>query len=193
MDWAKITRATRGRAWLVTGALAYLGAVIPSIIRSAEGSIGDVLYTSADWLAACIIYFFLGAFFGHLLDWWIARKRAPKHPLWFWLTAALWAIGSIAVGIFAREGLISPTLAIFFPFAFGIFFTGSAFTLIAPWLVQTTLYGKLLLDLIYLTVFGAWLYLSEWTRRSRALVRVLLLVVFAVLFLGIAGCVRFLS
>jgi hypothetical protein len=178
-----------GRYWLILGALGFLAASLSSIVRSIEPtSLGDNLYMAVDWLAACIIYFFLAALIGFAIDRFLTRKQKKPVavPLWFWLTVIVWVGGSLLVAIMA-PGELSPVVLVVFPLAYGIFFPGIAFNMLFPAFVQKTLYGKLVLDILYLGVFGFWIYL-ETRERSVLARRVLLIVLFAVLLLGVVGC-----
>lgn len=192
--------ALRGKYWLIVGALSYVSAVIPSIIRMIEPmSALDFIYLTIDWFAACILYFFMGAMVGHLVDWSLAKKHKEKYkqPLWLWLTLSIWVTSSLLAAIVAKPWIV-PTSAeelylgwgsiIFFPLAYSIFFNGMAFNMLLPNFVQKTIYGKLLLDIIFLSFFGAWIYLTM-KNQAKIARRILLLVLFGILFLGMFGCV----
>lgn len=182
----------KGKYWLILGILSYLGTSISSIIRSlAQEPFLDNAYMVIEWLAACIPYFFFGAILGFMIDWIITKRRKEKIkvPLWFWLTLILWIGSTIIIGIFSRPGLLEPALIIFFPLAFGIFFVGSAFVLLTPDFIEKSLYGKIIFDLLYLGIFIAWLYLTIYKNKSWRITRkILLIILFFVLYLGFAGC-----
>jgi hypothetical protein len=186
-----------GKYWIILGILSYLGTSISSIIRSiTAGPFLDNLYMAIDWFAACIPYFFFGAILGFFIDWILSKKNKKKieFPLWFWLTLILW-IGSIAIiGIFSRPGLLGPILIVIFPLAFGIFFVGSAFVLLTPDVIEKSLYGKIIFDLLYLAIFGVWLYLIINKKKTLKMIRtILLIILFFIMFLGFGGCVRTLA
>ena len=184
-----------GRYWLVLGALGFLAASLSSIVRSLDGSgVGSNLYMAIDWFAACIIYFFLAALVGFAIDRFLTRKQKKPVavPLWFWLTVGLWVGGSLLVAIIA-PGELSPVLLVVFPLAYGIFFPSFAFSMLFPTFVERTLYGKIVLDFIYLGVFGWWLTLEVRADKRLILKRTLLGIVFAVLALGAVSCARMLG
>lgn len=187
----------RGKYWLILGLISYLGSSVSSIIRSlAPTTFSDNLYMTIDWFAACVPYFFYGALLGFIIDWIISKrnKEKTKFPLWFYLTLVLWIGSTIIIAIFSRSGLLEPALIIFFPLAFGIFFVGSAFVLLMPGFIEKSLYGKIVFDLIYLAIFGAWLYLSLNKAKTLKILRtILLIVLFFVMLLGFAGCVKTLT
>ncbi len=184
-------RRWKGRYWLVAGLLFYLGTSLSSIIRSIdEQSFGSHLYMAADWFAACVVYFFLGAIIGYGIDRYLLRneKKAAATPWWVWLTLLLWVLG-VGSALWWGAGKLSAIEISLFPLAFGIFFTGVAFQLFFPALVQTMFYGKLALDILFLGVFGVWLY-AECAQRWKILRRVLLLLVFLILITNMVRCAQ---
>lgn len=192
MEWKRLRQWTRGRWWLIVGMALYLVAALSSIVRSLSNTgFGDNLYMAVDWLTACIIYFFLGGLFGFGVDWLLSRRRPLSVPLWFWLTIALWAGGALIVAV-TNEKELSTALILFFPWVFGIFFTGFAFVLLTPKWIEQSYAGKLVFDLLYLGVFLWWLYLAN-NPRARRLRLVLLWILFGILFLGLTGCAHALA
>jgi hypothetical protein len=198
MQLKNITNKLNGRYWLIAGVLTYLGTALYSIIRSVDPtlSIGENLFVAIDWFAACIVYFFLGALLGLIIDIIIARvkhRKIPNHS-WVWLTLAIWIIGSIYIGLNARPDLLHPALIIFFPWAFGVFFTGSAFVILAPKSIEHTFYGKLVFDIIYIAIFAAWFWYETHREASTTVIRrTLLYILFAVITLGFVSCVNLFS
>src|SRR3989338_7297969 len=153
MDFKRL----KGKYWMLFGALSFLGTSVSSIIRSIWGAgLFDSVYISIDWLAACIPYFFLGAILGFIVDSILERKL--RMPLWLSLTLAFWIIGSCLAAIFTGSGLLSTALMIFFPFVFGIFFAGSAYVLLVPKSIESSLTGKIVFDILYLGIFLAYFY-----------------------------------
>ncbi|MGV8150780.1 MAG: hypothetical protein ACP5NV_03580 [Candidatus Woesearchaeota archaeon] len=189
-----LEKVLNGKYWIIIGILSYLGTSISSIIRSlAQGPLSDNLYISIDWLAACIPYFFFGAILGFIVDWIIAKRQKKKItiPLWAYLTIILWIGSTIIVSIFSKPGLLEPALIIFFPLAFGIFFVGSAFVLLMPDVIEKSLYGKIFFDILYLAIFGVWIYLMIDKKKTWKTARtILLIILFFVMFLGLGGCVK---
>ena len=164
----------------------FIGTTIYSVIVS----IGDYgifynVFSSIDWIAACVIYFFIGAMIGHIVDY--VRNRKIRHPLWFWLIVAFWILSSITLFIFADKTQISTVEIILFPLAYEIFFTGMTFTMILPDAIVKSDYGKLVFDLVFIAAFTFWTY-YEYTNKKRLLRRILLLTLFAVLIIGFIGC-----
>jgi hypothetical protein len=197
---ASIWGRLKGKYWFVIGMLAYLTTSISSIIRSLMPTgIGDNIYMAIDWFAACVIYFFFGALIGWLVDYWIARKEKKKHPfpIWAILTLLLWIVGSVITAILNKQDWINVWLIIFFPMAFGIFFNGYAFAMLTPKAIEQSFYGKLIFDIFYIAFFFWWLYLeyyfNESKKRNLKLRKVLLYTLFAILLLGLYGCVNSLS
>jgi len=193
MGLAKILGHIEGRLWLVLGVLFLVSTTAYSVIRSAitiPMGIGDLLYLSIDWLAACIIYFFLGAMGGHILDWLTAlfRRKRIGHPLWFWLTLLLWIVCSSVMALSKTSE--SAALILVFPLAYGMFFAGMAFTMLLPKAIVQSHYGKLLFDILFFSLFAAWLCLYLNRPKAMALLRILILLIFAVFFLGFYGCAK---
>ena len=155
-----------------------------SIIRSLVDvtSIYDSIEISIDWIAALIIYFFLGALIGHAIDW--IKKKNIKHPLWVYLTITLWLVSAITVAIIADIGLLE---TIFFPFIYGIFFTGYAFTILLPKIVYTATYGKLIYNMALIGIFSTWIYYTI-KNKKKLLTRILLIILFIIFFAGFIGC-----
>lgn len=186
------TKKLNRNYWAIIGIATYLVIAISSVVRSiALTSFLDNLYMAIDWFAACIPYFFFGALIGFLIDWIIAKKNKKKIevPLWFWLTIILLIGSTIIISIFSKQGLLEPTLIIFFPLAFGIFFVGSAFVLLMPEIIEKSLYGKIIFDLLYLGVFVAWIYLTMYKEKAFKITKkILLIIILLILFLGFAGC-----
>lgn len=197
MKFRNLFKVLKGKYWLLAGSLTYLSATLSSIFRSIEPTtIGDNLYMTVDWFAACIVYFFLGALLGLIIDYFVARHHYDdfKMPLWAWLTIIFWAVGSLFVGLFSKPDLISPALAIFFPWAFGIFFVGFAFVLIIPDFIVKSFFGKLIFDFVFILIFAGWLWLDLTKyNRNELLRKILLIVLFLILTIGFVGCAQFLS
>lgn len=170
--------------WLFIGSAAFILLSLYSIARSLIGviSIYDIIDISIDWLAALTIYFFLGGMIGHVIDW--ARYKKNKHPSWFYLTIALWLISAITVAIIADIGIIG---TIFFPFIYGIFFTGYAFTILTPKIIYTSTYGKIIYNIAILSIFGTWLYYTI-KNKKKLLTKILLIILFIIFFAGFIGC-----
>lgn len=170
--------------WLFIGAAAFITLSLYSIARSLIGvtSIYYMIEISIDWLAAMTIYFFLGAMIGHIIDW--IRYKKNKHPLWVYMTIALWIISAITVAIIADIGILE---TIFFPFIYGIFFTGYAFTILTPKMLYTSTYGKLLYNIIILGIFSTWLYYTI-KNKQKLLTKILLIILFIIFFAGFIGC-----
>lgn len=170
--------------WILTGAITFTLLAIYSIARSLVGvtSKYDMIEISIDWLAALIIYFFIGASLGHIIDW--IRNKRVKHPLYIYLTITLWIISSITIAIIADIGILN---TIFFPFIYGIFFTGYAFTILIPKAIYTSLYGKLIYNLALLGIFGTWIYYMI-KDKERLLTKILLIILFIIFFAGFIGC-----
>lgn len=121
---------------------------------------------------------FFGALIGHGIDWLLRRE---KHPEWFWYTIGFWALSIIVMIAFHQY-----TLAIVFPFAYGIFFTGSAFVILIGGLITLT-YAKLYFDLIYTAIFVGWLWLTL-KEQNKLVRRILLFALFAITTIGMVGC-----
>ena len=131
----KFIEKLKGRFWLLSGVIIYLSTAISSIYRSLDSSgLGSNLYMAVDWLAACIIYFFFGAMIGFALDWFMSGKSRKKYgtPWWLILTVYLWLLSSLVIALVNKNEAINMWLIIFFPLAFGVFYSGFAFTLLSP-------------------------------------------------------------
>jgi hypothetical protein len=155
---------------------------LSSAARSFEPSVGGMAYITLDWLAACVVYFFLFAAIGQLFD------KERERPVWWWTTIAFYAIACVLAAIIPSAGTLGPALTIFFPFAFGLFFTGSAFALLSGDLASSLL-AKTVFDLLFLTAFGSWIWLTIRERRP-TLRHTLLFLLFCTLLLGLSGCLQ---
>ena len=191
----KLFKQLDGQYWLISGSLFYLGTAISSIFRSMmPGGLApptgfiDITYLIIDWLAACIIYFFIGGMIGVAIDYFVSiyKKRKYVAPLWFWLTLALWVITSVSVALLHNPDM-STALIIVFPLAFGLFFSGSAFALMFPKVIVQSYYGKLVFDFVFLGLFGSWIY-AALKLNNKTIARILVSLIFAILFLGFVGC-----
>jgi len=178
--------------WLLLGILCAMTAAIPGIISSLSTDFSDTIYGVVDWLAASVVYFFLGAFFGHLVDWFVKRKQKISHPDWFWYTLAFWLTGIVLSFLFVAKASTYFAEFLFLPFVYGIFFPAVAYMMLFPGFMRSGLYAKLVLDAIYLAGFLGWLWLTltRETTTRKLIRRILLFAVFAMLFIGMAGCVR---
>lgn len=170
--------------WIFIGVFTFILLSLYSIIRSIIGvtSIYDIIIISIDWLAASTIYFFLGGMIGHVIDW--VKYKKNKHPLWFYLTIALWLISAITVAIIADIGIIE---TIFFPFIHGIFFTGYAFTILTPKMIYTSTYGKIVYNIAILSIFSTWLYYTI-NNKKKLLTKIQIIILFIIFFAGFIGC-----
>ncbi|MCM2326030.1 MAG: hypothetical protein NDI94_06205, partial [Candidatus Woesearchaeota archaeon] len=148
-------------------------------------SLLDNVFMVIDWAAACVIYFFYAAMIGLIFD-------KKKVPTWAKLALLFWAVSSLTVGIFSREGALSPALVIFFPFAFGIFLTGTAFNMLFSNILTKFIYFKMMLDILFLATFFSWMSL-EIKGKSEKIRRVLLYSIFIIFLLGLIGCAKSLS
>ncbi len=179
----------KGKYWFYFGLTGYLIVAFSSIFRSYEpDSLYNNAYMAIDWLSATAIYFFLIAIIGRLFD----LKKQKKHPMWLYLISALWLISSLSALIFASNEKMNFWLIAFFPFVFGVFFTGFAFLTIFPKLITEIIYFKLILDILFLGVFYSWIYL-EYKEKFQKLRSALLYLMFIVFFLGLSGCIRSLA
>lgn len=166
--------------------LALLGASISSIIRSLDGyGFLSNIYLTIDWFAACIIYFYIGAMIGHIIDY--LQNKKIKHPSWFWMIIAFWIISAVTLLIIADRTKISTVGILLFPLAYGIFLTGMTFTIILPDIIVNSHYGKLFFDLAFMAAFGFWVY-YEYIDKKKLLRKILLWIIFAVFLLGFIGC-----
>ncbi len=181
------------RWWVVAGSILAIATAGYGIVASwALDDIVGSASSTLDWLAVGVIYFFLGGLLGLLIDWWRGRKTwsVKNVPDWAWLIGGVWLFGTI--GAYA---LTSPphnhALLLIFPLAYGVFFTGIAFTTLFPALVIQHAWGKPLLDALFLGVFAAWLTL-EWRNEEKTIWwrRALLFIIFFVLIVGVAGCLK---
>ena len=183
----------RGKYWFIIGAASFLGTAVSSIIRSlAPMSLVDAFSLSIDWFAACVIYFFIGGVFGHLLDWWLLRKQRVAHPLWWYSTIVLLVLSPILLALIVPPHMLPLGYMLFFPIMFGIFFVGAAFYALLPTFVTTVEYAKILLDVVFLAAFVGWVWL-ELAQGHRTLRRVLLFLVLGTLLLGLVSCAHLLS
>jgi len=150
--------------WLTLGLFFFIGISIYSVIRSFGGNdfFMDV-FNIIDWFAACVIYFFIGALIGFVID--KFKNKKTKYPLWFFLFVGLWIISIITLLIVADKSKISYLGIIFFPIIYGLFFTGMAFTILFPGAIVKTYYGKLIFDILFLAVFGFWLYYEKTNKK----------------------------
>ncbi len=181
------------RWWMVTGSVLALGTAGYGIFASwmREDIIGSAA-SALDWLAVGVIYFFLGALFGLAVDWWRGRKKwsVKKFPDWAWLTVVLWLFGTIG-GYLLTSPPYNHVLLLIFPLAYGVFFVGTAFVMLFPDIVIPYAWGKPLLDALFLGVFAGWLAF-EWRSKKKTLWwrRALLFLIFFVLIVGVAGCLK---
>lgn len=179
-----------GRYWLIVGLLTYVIIAVSSIIRSLEPmGFFTFMYLAVDWFASCVYYFFAGAMIGFGIDVYCAKKSRSRItiPLWLILTLGLWIISSVTVAIIQNDQ-VSTLLIIIFPLAFSIFFTGYAFLIVFPDVIVYSYLGKFFFDIVFLSVFGTWLYLSCKVEGKNMLARILLAIIFAIFFLGFVGC-----
>lgn len=173
------------RLWLFFGVLFFVAVVFRGMIADFTiYDIPDTFYAFFDWCAAAIIYFFLGAMVGHLFDWYFNRK--VKHPLWFFLIVGLWIVSIFLSFVFVSDAFNNFFLYLFFPFTFGIFLPAVAYNLFFTDLMIKFVMTKLLLNLVFLSVFVLWVYSFIKNLRFE---RVLLLLIFLVLTSGMVGCV----
>ena len=187
----------KSRLWLALGLASFVSLTVYSIAGTlALGGFGSfsqllgLLFVIIEWCTACVIYFFIGAMFGHIADMILAwrRKRTLRTPLWFWLTIALWAVTILAL-LVIHSRYVDPVLVWIFPLAFGIFFTSYAFTMIVPKAVASSAIAKFAFDMLFLGAFGAWLYMTlAYKKRYKSALRVLIAAIFLVFFLGFVGC-----
>jgi len=191
----KFIEKLKGRFWLLSGVIIYLSTAISSIYRSLDSSgLGSNLYMAVDWLAACIIYFFFGAMIGFALDWFMSGKSRKKYgtPWWLILTVYLWLLSSLVIALVNKNEAINMWLIIFFPLAFGVFYSGFAFTLLSPKAFEQSFYGKLVFDILFISIFSAWIYLESIIKREdkrkKILRNSLLILIFIIFLLGFYGC-----
>mgnify|MGYP000221112584 CR=1 FL=1 len=181
----------KNKWWIILGVISLLATAISSIIRSLNGyDFFSNIYLIIDWFAACIIYFYIGAMIGHIIDY--VQNKKITHPPWFWMIIVFWVICTITLIFIADRTKISMIGIFLFPLAYGIFLLGMTFTIIFPDSIVNSYYGKLLFDVIFMTIFGFWLY-YEYKDRRKILRKILLLIIFAVFILGFIGCATQLS
>lgn len=188
---------TVGRWWLIIGAAAFIGVGGYGAFASWDGAAFAASVDSAfDWLAAGVVYAFFGALVGHLIDWGVATRRGQRttHPAWAWCAIGLWALGIALSFLFVDGATANALMLLFFPFTFGIFLHGTAYSIFAPTLVRDVVWGKAILNVLYLGAFGAWTWMTIQDRKRTATARhVLLFLIFLVLAIGTSGCVRSLT
>jgi len=181
------------RWWLVTGSVLALSvALYGSYASWALDEFSGSVAAALDWFAVGVIYFFLGALLGLAVDWWRGRKKwtVKNVPDWAWLTAGLWLFGIIG-GYVLTSPPYNHLLLLIFPLAYGVFFVGTAFTILFPSIVTPYAWGKPLLDVLFLGAFAGWFILA-WHNKKNTLWwrRALLFLIFFVLIIGVAGCLK---
>jgi hypothetical protein len=165
--------------WLILGTIAYFSIIIYSIPQSLiKASFITNLEIVLDWLAASIIYFFIGACIGII----IYYKKSKKIPIWFFLTISLWMIGTLYSIFIGNETKIF--LSIIMPLAYGIFLTGAAYTVLVPSFINAFSYSKIVFDLIIIFIFYSWLYYNLKRINKKAQV-ILICLLFLILLIGI--------
>jgi hypothetical protein len=181
--------------WYLLGMLAYLATFLSSVWRSLP-SLGffDFITMIFDWASGCIIYFFIGAMIGFIVDLIIARfaKRRIIIPLWLWLTGVFWITSSIAAAVFTQRADVSWVLVVLFPVAYGVFFMSYAYALLVPNSIEYLTYTKFIWNIIITAAFVCWLFVQHKT-SWRTISRIILITLFVLLFVGMAGCVSMLA
>ena len=189
---------TRLRYWFYFGMIVFLLIALGSGIGTFDTTyLGDSIYGIVDWIAACTPYFFYAAMLGLIIDFFVYRKRdlAFKLPDWIYYTVGLIVIGFISA-IFATfpKSFGEVLFSIYYPFYYGIFFTGFSYSMIPFTLYPDTILMKLLFDIILLTIFSYWMHLRlksrkvDLTMRERRTENILLFVIFAVFTIGMVKC-----
>ena len=181
-----------GRWWLILGILSYLSTFLSSIFRAWNTEVTFALNLTMvfDWFAACVVYFFLGAMLGVIIDLIVAHFSKKKFaiPIWFWYTLGLWVISVLYIAFVATPQMVDSRLIPIFPLPYGIFYTGGAFFVLAKSLVQLTFWGKSVLDIIYTALFGWWFYLAVYKAEQQLRKQTILVsVLFIVLLIGLFG------
>jgi hypothetical protein len=183
-----------GRWWLIVGLFSYLSTLLSSIVRAYDPAVSLALNATMvfDWFAACVVYFFLGALFGFIVDVMVAWRAKKKllTPLWVWYTIGLWIFSSLYIAFVITPQFVDRSLLVIFPLPYGIFYTGGAFFILARGFVQETFWGKSFLDVLFTALFFYWLYAviyhEKETRRAQFVCTLIIFVLFVIGLFGFA-------
>jgi hypothetical protein len=175
--------------WLSIGLVFFLGMFFYGASSSLGGGVFATLLSLLDWLSASIIFFFIGALLGSVVDLLWRKKKFSLHA---WLTLGFWLVCIIAAFVVGKgEKLV---VAIFFPVIYGIFFTSFAFTKLFPAPLQYSSALKGIFNLAFSGIFFYWLKLEVDDKATKSILRkVLLAAIFIVLLIGLYGCAAALS
>jgi hypothetical protein len=175
--------------WLTIGLVCFLGMFLYGASSSLGGGVSASLLSLLDWLSASIIFFFIGALIGSVID---LVWRKEKFRLHTWLTMGFWLVCIVAALIVNKgEKLV---VAVFFPVIYGIFFTSFAFTKLFPAPLQYSSALKGIFNLAFSGIFFCWLKLEVDNKASKSFLRkVFLAIIFIVLLIGLYGCAAALS